>query len=859
MPEMPAPLTKPTSGTDGDFHPKWPSWLWQGALPPLGRDRLLREITQAIQDKTAFHLHGPAGRGKATLAATLAREHIARGGRVLWLDVGAQPLTALLCRIARHFPDDPRAQAALKMRHPSEATANTAPIHSLARCLRERQPLLVLADATDIASLAPWVKHIAGALPILSFGETALGDGWPGAEQLLPALDEEAARATVQRAAGGETADWAALALALENEPLALALCGAALQAGDPSIATDLTAAANGEGMSNPSATDRVLLAVIPQLPPAAQGLLLLLAFSPQKRQTLAELQRSNGATAEELAELRQILQHYALIRSWPAATRPAAAAPTHESIAIVKPVRQFLQQWADQAGTAAELQRHTQEAAFQQLRAVLRGGAETWPQLPDLLQSLSAPERADAAQWRALQDLWQAAASELEARGFAYELQELQRRAALLTEEPAPTIHPAAADSTPAEPGLPVLAEDETAPQGDVHPSRERMPDAGSVDDLSADEGSAEEAFAAEETLTTEQFPAAEWSAGLDWEEDERAYLPREAAAPFDEGYENEEYSAEEDADEASPAAEKRTAALLPPSRSIAEEAATREAVTGKDESDSHPLWEELPPFFPSQETVQAEEFSPTEQMAQLQQNGAAELERGEIDAAIASLSAALDIAEDLTQGATCAEILYLLGCAQLEDGASDAAIASLNEAQERFEAVGDAKGMTDALGALGNALGELGRWSEAAESHRAAVRATRRTGDQTEEALQLNALAYAHRRCQQLGGAVRSYRQALFLAYERQDANAIAQTAAELAEVLMNSPRHLAIAQLLLDAALAAGAPDQDVTELRQAIAKALQKAETAGIQQAPVRGDAHTYARQAYDAHNARQGPS
>ena len=93
-----------------------PDWLWQDCRPPLGRDEMVQQISGAIREKTAFHLYGPAGRGKATLTAYLAQEYVNQGGRVLWLPVGHQPLAALLCQVARHYRDDPRAQAALKAR-----------------------------------------------------------------------------------------------------------------------------------------------------------------------------------------------------------------------------------------------------------------------------------------------------------------------------------------------------------------------------------------------------------------------------------------------------------------------------------------------------------------------------------------------------------------------------------------------------------------------------------------------------------------------------------------------------------------------------------------------------------------------
>ena len=420
-----------------------------------------------------------------------------------------------------------------------------------------------------------------------------------------------------------------------------------------------------------------------------------------------------------------------------------------------------------------------------------------------------------------------------MEARGYAYELRELQRRAEQAAPEGA-------------------TANDEPLPSFTATPEASTSPDRESKQEESAEE--ATENFApADEAVDLSDAGGDELS-DVDAQEEEWFDLPIwEEAAPAELPWDVAEASTETSEEEPPQAEEGRAVDLLP--QPISEIAAAEWG----EETDSGPILDELPPFFTTQFAARSEELSPAEQLAQLHQNGAAELERGEIDAAINSLSAALDLVEDLTEGATCAEILYLLGCAQLEDGAIESAVASLTESKERFEAAEEPRGMADALGALGNALGELGRWPEAARAHHAAVMATRETDDHYEEALQLNALAYACRRSQQLGGAVRSYRQALYLAFESEDANAIARTAADLAEVLMNSPRHLAIAQLLLATVVRAGAPDQEITALQREIQKALAKTEAAGIQQAPVRGDAYTYARQAYEAHNTRQRPA
>lgn len=793
-----------------------PAWLWRDSHPPIGHDAMLHQLSGAIGQKAAIHLYGPAGRGKATLAAHLAQDHTAAGGRVLWLEVGARPLAAILRRIARIFRDDPRAQAVLKDGMQGEQRETTAPLDSLARCLRERQPLLVLVNVPDYMTIAPLITETVGALPILSLGERSMGAAWPGEERALPALSTEAATATLRRAAaGGEHAELSSIAAALKGEALALVLCGAAIRAGDWSF-RDAEAALKDDTFRP---TERVLRTVVPRLAPAVQGALLLLAFGPRAGQSFALLQRGSGTTQAELAQLLGALRERALVREW----------AQDERIALPEGIRRYARELALVAGTAVELSNRAEEVWFEQLRSVLAGGADTWTQLPELLLCDEWQETASSTDWSELAPLWETAATEFEARGYAYELHALRQRAGITMQEtapPAPT--PLWGDEPSAIPAHDPTTKDIGEPEA-VHTQEEAefLPESDTV-------------FPAGSELVIEDRP--EFPLGLD-DEDEPDVFPTV-----------EESDIVLDSEAALPEEAERIADTLSPLLETGEgEAASVVA------PDFDPIFGEEPSYFPEPQPSLADEASPAEQLAQLHLSGAAQLERGEIDAAISSLSAALDLADELADDANYAEILYQLGCAQLEDGAIEAALSSLAEAHKRYEASGDATGVANALGALGSALGEQGRWPEAAAAHRSAVAATRAAGDQTEEALQLSAIAYAYRRSGQLGAAVRSYRQALYLAYEAADANGIAHAAAELAEVLMNSPRHLSIARLLLDEAIGAGRPDQDATELRTALEKALAGAEAAGVTQAPVRGDAYTYARQAYEALNAQQKPA
>ena len=816
LPRQPHPVGKPTDAR--------PAWLWRGARPPLGRDALRRDLAQAIQRKAAIHLYGPAGRGKSTLAAHAVLDHAATGGRALWLEAGDAPLDAILCRIARAYRDDPRAQAALKSGRPSEHGGASPPLASLARCLRERQPILVLADAPDFSTIAPLIAEITGALPILSFGERTMGADWPGEERALPPLPAEAAMATLRRAAGGgEYLYLSPITTALAGEALALVICGGAIRAGD----WTMPAAAAALKSDSAPPTERVLRAIFPRLAPAAQGALLLLAFGPRAGQSFASLQQSSGAPKAELAALIGELRRRALVREW----------AQGERIALPPAIREFARELALHAGTAVELRARAWETWRERLRSALAGGADAWAQLPELLVADEWEEAGSSAEWRELAPLWEAAATELEARGYAYELRELRQRAG--TTEPKAAL-PAPLQLWANAPSA-VVADDESE----------------SDDILTADEDESEvtfetdSAFLAADELLDDALPLfAADDAGepddiltADEDESEVAFVG-DSALP----------AADDLLDDAPPAVAADDGSE-PDDNLTADEDESEVAF----ETDSAFVAEEALPDVLTPVSLPAAESPPAAQLTQFHRTGAAQLERGDIAAAIASLSTALSLAERLADDATRAEIQYLLGCAQLEDGALEAAQSTLEGAHAAYESCGDARGAANALGALGSALGEQGRWSAAAEVHRSAVAATRIADDRAEEALQLSALAYAYRRSEQLSAAVRSYRQALYLAYEAVDSNGIAQAAADLAEVLMGSPRHLSIAALLLNEAIAAGAPDSDATELRAELTRALAEAKAAGVTQSPVRGDAYAYARQAYEPPTARQQPA
>ncbi len=704
-----------------------------GNIPMSDRERLRQEIGVALRQRAAIHLYGPPGSGKGffaqQLAQTPAAERAVSSRRRLCLTIWRPSLAAFLCRIARAFPSDPRAQAALKSGQPKDHLA------SLARCLREKQPLLVLRGDFDHAAIRPLLREIVGALPLLYLGERPIGTDWPGQEYALPPMSPMETRALLERESGSESsATLTPFLEKLAEEALTVKIFARAVRAG-------LYSLAEGAALLNENSNSEPLLsAIISRYTPATQGLLLLLAWGAPSGETLTSLVASTGATTTDLAEPLAGLRALADLQEKQEGDEKRFLLP----IAL----RRRAQNWTKQAGTAAELRARAQEGWRARLSAALSSGATGWSDLPTLLETLEP--NAKNTDWNLcdLQPLWEKNSQELAARGYAHELRLLRQA---------------------------VQTQDDTATMTDI-------PDSAA--------------------------PVIVEQAG-DLREETATLLASLSAEGNDDAAEDHPDSEEEN--------------------SAAPDIAAKPLGLGD----------------PERETIPATAKTPM----QLRDRGSGELERGETAAAIKTLTEALRLAKGRGAAALRADIQYQLGCAHIEDGALEKALTPLRAAAMTFEALGDTRALADALGAQGNVLGEMGRWKAAAAAHSAAVSAAHAAGDPAEEALQLSALAYAYRRSNQLAKALRSYRQALHLAYQTEDASNIAQTAIELASLLLQSLYHLDIAAIVLEAALAAGAPERDLAELRASLEEARQLAAANGIRQAAVHGDARAYALQAY----------
>ena len=135
---------------------------------PVGRDELLRALLLRLRQDQQLVLHGAAGAGKTTVAATIANVYLQQYDRpVLWLNVDNPPLVELIVRVAR-------ACGAYDLSNEENPLSQARSVRAL---LREEQPLLVLDGEIDSRALAPFVKRCAADIPLVATSTAPLPEG----------------------------------------------------------------------------------------------------------------------------------------------------------------------------------------------------------------------------------------------------------------------------------------------------------------------------------------------------------------------------------------------------------------------------------------------------------------------------------------------------------------------------------------------------------------------------------------------------------------------------------------------------------------------------------------------------------
>jgi tetratricopeptide (TPR) repeat protein len=124
----------------------------------VGREDLIGEVQELLDDNERVLLRGFGGMGKTALAATIAAQYIEEGkGSVIWVRAGAVEADAIFEAIGRTFS----AQQTIA------STSGDERIKAVRHLLAEAKGLLVIDDVWNGASLSSIVKATPRTMPLL--------------------------------------------------------------------------------------------------------------------------------------------------------------------------------------------------------------------------------------------------------------------------------------------------------------------------------------------------------------------------------------------------------------------------------------------------------------------------------------------------------------------------------------------------------------------------------------------------------------------------------------------------------------------------------------------------------------------
>ena len=124
----------------------------------IGRDDLVRDVYERLEDNERVLLRGFGGSGKSALAATLAADYMENTGRdIIWIRAGSASADAIFESLGRAFD----------VQHEIVSAQGDERLQKVRRLLNEQQSLPVLDDVWNGAALAQVVKAIPRKLPLL--------------------------------------------------------------------------------------------------------------------------------------------------------------------------------------------------------------------------------------------------------------------------------------------------------------------------------------------------------------------------------------------------------------------------------------------------------------------------------------------------------------------------------------------------------------------------------------------------------------------------------------------------------------------------------------------------------------------
>jgi len=808
----------------------------------IGRDVLLAKIYSDLKNNDAVLVRGESGIGKTALAATLASAYSELPGGVIWLSADGDSLDDLIVRVARAFNLIDIAN------HDNPSTM----IGALATAIQEKKPLLVFDGNPDEEATADFVDRCADTVPVLLTATDDLDGPWSSIE--LASLQTEQALALFEHIADKDdedSSDPTALVTALAGNPLAISIAAAAVKLNNQTPNVFLDSMPQTAGGATPAAL-LALTTAFRALPNALQGLMLMLAATFKGQGSGDLLSMISGAPVEGVNQAMEMLVNRSLAERF---TRYGSSYYQLHPL-----VKDFGESWLRGSQRLAGLENKVRDSIVAYASRFSNNNDRLAAEVENFLAAAQwAADQSDRDTPNQLAVSLMQAGDFVNARGYLHELLQIRRLAAssstpfpAYTSAPSPTVLPQedVLDEEFDE-DLDLDEEEfEEPPFDDELYDEEEVFDDEIEDDLLDEDIEDEED---EEDLPIppqdlEPIPpeamgemarlrAALAQVRQQGDQRRQAEVLKEIAAVYmRDGNDNEAITNYTDALTQFEAVNDRGEML-----NVLEALAALEART--DNLDAAALHAARGINLADQLGETGKHIHLVTSLGDIQQ------QMGESDAAIDTYKEALELVRAADDARTEAVLLFKLGYAELDNSNPETASETWEEALKMFKTQERRDYEGRVLGALGAAYGELSRWAEATNFHTSALYIAREVHDKQEEAMQLNSLGFASVQAAQLGQAVLRYRQALHLAYLAGDREDIVSTTVELANVLIQSPRHLLVTELLVDEALKHDPNDRDLRKLKERVTTEKVDAEARGVNFIAVTGTARDYAENAY----------
>ncbi len=811
----------------------------------VGRDSALKQVYGHLKINQAVLVWGTAGIGKTALAATLASAYTELPGGALWLPVtDSTSLEELIMRVGRAY-------------QVAEITRSDTPlglVGAVASTLTAHKPLLVL-DGKPGAAAADFVRRCADGLPVIVTARAPLDGPWTAIE--LGKLEADAAAQLLKNlGAAGSANDLDELASILDGVPLALAIAAGTMRLAKQSPADYLTAYEQIPASAGATPPLLALTVGFRALNSALQGIILMMGATFDGHASAELVSMVSGAAPETVQQVMNMLADCQFVERFLRYDAP------HYRLHEV--THSFAQTWLRGSGRLEMLQTKLRDSLVDYVKKYGLPSAAAHDKLAAEMENVLA-----AARWSAdhgdrdpvnqiIVSLMQAG-DFINERGYVYELLLLRKLGASSTTAFPAYPPPAAPAPAPEAPPLGLLERAEQRAAALALEDEDEFEDEAAAEDEEEefsedfDEEDLVDPFASqrpEDVVLRTGLPEAQP------ELSEQARLQaalRRARQQGDltrqvelltqlaelhvrQGHDTEAISAYTELVTAYETLDDRQGLL----RTLD----TLSALMVKTENSGAAVMHATRGINLTEDLHDVET-----RMNLLMTLGDARQQLGESAESARAYSQALEIARNIGDSQNEAIILFKLGHAQLDNGDPETAAANWEQALALFKAQGKRDYEGRVLGGLGTAYGELGRWTEAINFHTSALHIAREVKDRQEEALQLSNLGYAAVEANQLGQAVLRYRQALHLAFLTDNRENIVSNIVDLVRLLVESRRHLAIAEMLINHALELEPTDRDVIRLKDRVTSEKALALADGVQMIPVAGTAQEYAANAY----------